>query len=171
MHSQRLNKDPLSAWLISKDSGEILCGHCNCMAGLGEVCTHVAAILFWIEITVKIRCKKTVTDTAAYWVAPSKTNVEPKRIEEIDFRSTKKKKIQVEQVLDEADCLQTKKKKTNVVIPTPTENELNIFYRALNNCPKSFIEDFRGSFYPISADEYKPKSLESPIPMLSELYQ
>lgn len=27
----------------------ILSGHCNCMAGLGEVCSHIAAVLFLLE--------------------------------------------------------------------------------------------------------------------------
>lgn len=26
--------------------GTIKCAHCNCMAGLGECCSHVAALLF-----------------------------------------------------------------------------------------------------------------------------
>lgn len=30
-----------------------MCGHCTCMAGLGEVCSHIAAVLFSIETAVR----------------------------------------------------------------------------------------------------------------------
>ena len=36
------------------------------MAGLGEACTHVAALLFAIEATVKVRDSKMVTEEKAY---------------------------------------------------------------------------------------------------------
>ena len=41
------------------------------MAGLGEVCSHISALLFAIEATVKIRDSKTVTEEPAYWLLPS----------------------------------------------------------------------------------------------------
>lgn len=44
MHSQRLNEKYLSPWIIAKVDGQIECSHCDCVAGLGEVCTHVAAV-------------------------------------------------------------------------------------------------------------------------------
>ena len=53
MHSQRLNEAPLKTWVIARSSGEILSPHCNCMAGLAEVCIHVAFLLFWTEISIK----------------------------------------------------------------------------------------------------------------------
>lgn len=45
-HSQRLNLPPETCWTSINDDGQVLTGHCSCMAGLGEVCTHVATILF-----------------------------------------------------------------------------------------------------------------------------
>ena len=48
-HSQRLSVAPLKVWLAIKENGEVVCAHCNCMAGLGEVCSHVAAVLFTAE--------------------------------------------------------------------------------------------------------------------------
>ena len=48
-HSQRLSDAPLKVWLAIKENGEVVCAHCNCMAGLGEVCSHVAAVLFTAE--------------------------------------------------------------------------------------------------------------------------
>ena len=40
--------------------------HCNCMAGIGETCSHVGALLFAVEYYVRHREKKTVTQEKAY---------------------------------------------------------------------------------------------------------
>ena len=32
-----------------------MCAHCDCVAGLGEVCSHVGAVLFYIEATHRIK--------------------------------------------------------------------------------------------------------------------
>ena len=55
MHSQRLRAKPLKPWIICERDGRIVAAHCDCIAGLGEACTHVAALLFAVEATVKIR--------------------------------------------------------------------------------------------------------------------
>ena len=50
------------------------------MAGLAEFCTHVASLLFWTEFSIKISESSTVTDRAAYWVAPSnKSYLQPQK--------------------------------------------------------------------------------------------
>lgn len=48
-HSFRLNLKPLSSWVSVYNDGIILTGHCECMAGHGEVCRHVGAVLFVLE--------------------------------------------------------------------------------------------------------------------------
>ena len=40
------------------------------MAGLGEACSHVAAVMFYVECAVRIRNSKTVADEKAYWMLP-----------------------------------------------------------------------------------------------------
>ena len=109
IHSQRLNEAPLEAWVIAQSSGEILSAHCNCLAGLAEVCTHIASLLFWTEISLKIIESSTVTDRAAFWVAPSNpSHLQPQKIQDIDFRAPKRKKreilpcIQKDQQLDKS---------------------------------------------------------------------
>ena len=61
MHSQRLNGTPLKPWVICETEGKILACHCNCMAGLGESCSHVGAILFDVDAVKRMRENKTVT--------------------------------------------------------------------------------------------------------------
>lgn len=48
-HSQRLKEKLLHCWISVDTNGIILCGHCSCMGGLGEVCSHVGATLFFLE--------------------------------------------------------------------------------------------------------------------------
>ena len=56
---------------LSKADGVILSSHCNCMAGLDESCSHIAATLFFIEAHVRIREAKTCTGEKAYWLLPN----------------------------------------------------------------------------------------------------
>lgn len=53
LHSMRLNDPPAECWILiqavkslEKEPGEIHSAHCDCTAGAGETCTHVAAILY-----------------------------------------------------------------------------------------------------------------------------
>ena len=62
------------------------------MAGLAEFCTHVACSLFWTEISIKISESSTVTDRAAYWVAPSNPSyLQPQKKQKQKTKKTKKK--------------------------------------------------------------------------------
>lgn len=70
-HSQRLSQKPLTPWVIAENNGRILCGHCDCMAGLGECCSHVASLLWAVECGVRYRESLTVTQQPAYWAIPS----------------------------------------------------------------------------------------------------
>ena len=65
------------------------------MAGLAEFCTHVACSLFWTEISIKISESSTVTDRAAYWVAPSNPSyLQPqKKKNNNNNKKTKKREI------------------------------------------------------------------------------
>ena len=62
------------------------------MAGLGETCTHVSALLFYAEAVVKVRFIKTPTEAPAYWKIPSSLlGDDLSTAEDIDFVSPKKK--------------------------------------------------------------------------------
>ena len=60
-HSQRMNETPLSCLVVVEENGEICCAHCNCMAGLGETCTHIATVLFYLEAIVRIQGTRPIT--------------------------------------------------------------------------------------------------------------
>ena len=40
-HSQTVSAPALRVWVGVKESGKVICAHCTCMAGAGEVCAHV----------------------------------------------------------------------------------------------------------------------------------
>ena len=54
-HSQRLSVPPAKAWVAAKMDGVVICVHCDCMGGLGEACSHIAAILFTLDANVQAR--------------------------------------------------------------------------------------------------------------------
>ena len=69
-YSQCLSELPLLPWLIATKDVFVKSDQCTCMAGLIETCTHVAAILFWVEIRLKTIQSKTLTNRKAYWFIP-----------------------------------------------------------------------------------------------------
>ena len=91
-----MSEKPLQPWIVSDKDGCILAAHCTCMAGLGEACTHIAALLFAIQASIKLRDSKTVTEEKAYWLLPTSVKgVTYKECRDIDFTSAKsmKKKL------------------------------------------------------------------------------
>uniref|UniRef100_A0A1X7UDI0 SWIM-type domain-containing protein n=1 Tax=Amphimedon queenslandica TaxID=400682 RepID=A0A1X7UDI0_AMPQE len=48
------------AWVaVNKRDGRIITGHCKCMAGCGEVCCHIAAIVFQVEAYIRLKIADT----------------------------------------------------------------------------------------------------------------
>ena len=60
-YSQHANDPLLQVWVICEDDGEIESAHYTGMVGLGEVYSHVGAILFYLEsaFCVKKTCAQT----------------------------------------------------------------------------------------------------------------
>ena len=54
-HSFAASKAPLRPWVLVGSNGTILVAHCTCMAGLVETCSHVGAILHWVESCSNLR--------------------------------------------------------------------------------------------------------------------
>ena len=47
---QRVTETPHEPWVcLDKVAGYVVASHCSCMAGLGEACSHIAALLFSVE--------------------------------------------------------------------------------------------------------------------------
>ncbi|XP_051805909.1 uncharacterized protein LOC127530192 isoform X1 [Acanthochromis polyacanthus] len=69
-HSQSLSEAPLKPWVSLKKDGTVTCGHCTCKAGLGEVCSHIAALLYALDSAVKRLEEKSCTDGPRQWGLP-----------------------------------------------------------------------------------------------------
>jgi len=84
--SWRVTEEPHHCWVAVNDSGSVLAGHCDCMAGLGESCSHVAAVLFKLEAAVRLGYTSNVsTDVLCQWNQRFVSNIEPSTISNIKF--------------------------------------------------------------------------------------
>ena len=61
------------------DCNLVICAHCTSMAGLGEVCSHTAAVLFLMETNTKIEVKTSCSymySTSTFMVLASTSHAE-----------------------------------------------------------------------------------------------
>ena len=176
-HSQRLSEKPLTPWVIAEPSGLICCAHCDCMAGLGECCSHVASLLWAIEAGVRVRDSMTVTEKKAYWVMPNGVKDVPYApVKCIKFIGKKRSIAAIETSQFRRDtpspspCVTPRSSKS----PTPafeevTEEETKAFFASLGTCKTkpailSLVEPY--------SSNYIPKSLDENLPLcLSQLYK
>lgn len=86
----RVNKPLLCAWIICTNRGHVEHCHCTCVAGLGEACSHVAALLFHSEFVEKKKKDASVTDVPAYWRKGPTKVVSPKKVSELPFVNARK---------------------------------------------------------------------------------
>ncbi len=140
------------------------------MAGLGEVCTLVAAVLFYIETTTRLNGKVTCTQEQCKWVIPSyQNNIPYCPIKDLDFTSAKGKKKLIDDALEVEPPSKQIQRSPSTIVDLPDITDINNFYNKLSECKtKPAIL----SITPPYADSYKPMSdlPEFPAP-LTELYK
>jgi hypothetical protein len=91
------------------------------MAGLGEACTHVAAVIFYLEAAARIQGKQTSTQRKCEWIVPSfQKNVQYLPIKDIDFTSARGKKRKLDGAID------TDTANTNVHHDNPQQTSIYI---------------------------------------------
>ncbi|CAN7999705.1 unnamed protein product, partial [Ixodes pacificus] len=91
-HSQSIRDALLRPWLLIKPDGEVQVAHCTCMSGLGEACSHVGAVLFYMEAVVRRRNDQACTDQDNAWLPPHDRVVDCVPIAKMDFSSSEMKK-------------------------------------------------------------------------------
>lgn len=165
-----MKEKPLIPWVISEADGKVVGAHCNCMAGLGEACTHVGALLFTIEGTVKVRDSRTVTQEPAYWMLPSAGKVCYNETRNINFASAKSQKRKFDETFTCTNSNNVKKpsvSRTTCAVSDPSAEEMSLFYESLY---KTGVKCAVLSLIPPYADEYVPESIKKKYPMvLTEL--
>lgn len=141
------------------------------MAGLGETCTHVSALLFYVDTTVRIRDSKTVTEEAAYWKLPSSARdnaVSYLPICEIDFRSAKSKKKNLDSSVSGDNSITLPPTRTSKSALEPTADEMRgLFDKLAAAGSKAVIL----SVVPGHSSKFQPLTLQAKYPeTLTELY-
>lgn len=66
-----MNEAPARPWVATSKNGAISCTHCNCMAGAGEACSHIGALLYAIMAGVHVHDETACTSVACSWLAPT----------------------------------------------------------------------------------------------------
>ena len=154
-----MNDSLIPVWIITEKQGTVISAHCSgCKAGLGESCSHVASVLFYLEAWTKIHGKLSCTQVKCSWLLPSYvTEVEYERVRDINFTSAKKMKSDLDATLDnvldkpQVDNLLEEPKIESKCVPVPSEEEMDSFYAELNNCKfkpiaLSLVTPFADSF-------------------------
>ena len=89
-HSYTLSKPPLHSWSLIKRTAAVIVAHCMYMAGLAEACSHIGAVLHWIEAAVRINMSATCTLMENTWLMPTpKENIPFLELSQIYFSTPK----------------------------------------------------------------------------------
>ena len=128
-HSQQVPATPVKPWVAAEKSGTIICAHCTRMAGLGEACSHISALLFDLEATTKMKKNASCTSQLCSWLPPSMQKVEYAPISHIDFSTPAKKRRSM--IDDESVELykSAAAPASSSKVPKPTQDELNGLYK------------------------------------------
>jgi len=149
-----------------------LSAHCNCTAGLGESCSHVSAVLFYISYAVKLRDSKTITEKklTGQSLVPVKVN-EFSEVKDIDFNSPKVMRRKLDDKCrehkdkEEQEQLKVTEVHSELV---PSDHEMaDLFSEIHKSKTKASILSAISAY----SKEFIPKTLQEVFPKaLSELY-
>ena len=110
-HSYAASKPPLRPSVLVHCNGMVLVAHCTSMAGLAETCSHVGAVLHWVETAVRVRNDTPCTSKENKWLMPTPVKDVPYlELRNIDFTTPKRQST----VLTNNS--------SNINVKTPTNN-------------------------------------------------
>ena len=126
----------------------MVCAHCDCMAGLGEACSHIAAILFTLDANVQARKSLSCTSVPCSWLPPTFKNVPFALISEINFAEPEKRlkamvgtsssiKCFVSSACEGEGTSSSSKTLTNL---TSSKSELEHFFKKLSDTNKKPVK-------------------------------
>ncbi|XP_033740302.1 uncharacterized protein LOC117327441 [Pecten maximus] len=148
--SWRVTDEPHHPWVALKRNRPVITAHCDCMAGLGETCSHIGALLFKMEAAVRFGyTRSTCTDESCLWNQCFTKDVQPAPISDIKFYKQAAK-----------DRLTNKKFKTQ---PTPsTEEEQQTFLESLSSLEENLVglsafKEYAGPFVGLGPKLVKDK--------------
>ena len=148
-HWQRMNDPHVQLWIITTKEGTVVSAHCaGCMAGLGECCSDIASVLFYLEVWTRLNGKLVCTQVKCTWLLPSAVKqVEYARVKDINFSSAKKLKSDLDKSIQSVNSSSIGSRSSSTAqIPesTPAENksalkppsagEMQQFCKSLSEC-------------------------------------
>lgn len=145
-HSQSVTASPLQPWIAAKQNGIVICAHCTCMAGLGEACSHIAALLFAMETCNRLNKDTSCTSRPCAWLPPNMSKVKFAPISDIDFSApvTKRKR------LVEGEEQASQSQSAGELVPSPSQEEVLAFFNELSENGKpallAIVPDFCDSY-------------------------
>lgn len=132
------------------------------MAGLGEACTHIGAVLFYLEASTKVSNGITCTQQKCKWVLPSYQREIPYLpVKDIDFTSAKGKQ-KMNEVNTSQDQVSTSGS-TNV--EAQDQSALDNFFKELSKCGTkpailSIVDPYSDNYVPKVVQPSFPKPLQ-----------
>ena len=159
-HSQKLSLPSLQVWVAIKPCGEVMCAHCTCMAGVGEVCSHVAAVLFAAESNTLIKRQFSATSLPCSWLPAKFKFVSFSKVADIDFKTLNQKR----KVALRTSEPEPKRKAFTFAPPTCTDTDLFVLHSKLSTTSGrpvmlSHTEGFSDLYIPTARLPNFPKSL------------
>ena len=166
-HSQRFSDTPLKSWIISSAAGEVCCAHCDCMAGLGETCTHVAATLFYLEAAARMDERLSCTSQTCQWVIPMprfQREMEYSEVCKIDFASASGKRKRLDADSTKPSASGKPGQSVAKAVRPPSAAEKNSFFAAISNCEGrpavlSLIKPYSKNYVPARTSSCLPPPL------------
>ncbi|CAH1106498.1 unnamed protein product [Psylliodes chrysocephalus] len=96
-HSMHGREPELHVWIITERDGGICTAHCTCMTKLGEVCNHIAAVLYAVEHVTNLKNSTScITDIKSTWPVPFQSGLQPVPIRLMDWGPKKSPSIKVD---------------------------------------------------------------------------
>ena len=121
--------------MIIRNNGTVEVAHCTCMAGLAETCSHVGAILHWVETAVRICNDTPCTSQENKWLMPAPVQDIPcLRLKDIDFSAPKRQPI-----VSSSACIPGPSRKIEAPSPSEIEEFSVQLQRRNRKSPLSFL--------------------------------
>ena len=142
------------------------------MAGLGEACTHVAAVLFFLETSTRLHGTSTCTQQGCKWVIPSfQKDIPYVPLKELDISSAKSKKKKIDEIIATSSLScdtgsKTSSKKKSSVPGSQEQRKLDSFFQELSKAGTkpailSLLPEYSDGYVPAARLPTFPKPLQS----------
>ena len=96
------------------------------MAGVGEVCTHVAAVLFFLETAARIDTQTCMQQNCQWTIPPFQEHIPYLTVKNIDLGSPKCKKATTDSFQGDDG---SESGSESLLVESPMSSELDSFYR------------------------------------------